>query len=45
VQAVDGDAPVRGDLQASARRLPWLLLAALLLAGALSALLLFGVQS
>jgi pSer/pThr/pTyr-binding forkhead associated (FHA) protein len=35
-------ASTRTDLHNSARRLPWLLLAALLMAGALSALLLFG---
>jgi hypothetical protein len=37
--------PTRPDPSASARRLPWLLLAALLIAAALSALLLFGVSS
>ena len=35
----------RSGLQASARRLPWLLLAALLIAGALGALLLFGAAT
>lgn len=37
--------PKSGAIGKSARRLPWLLLAALLIAGALSALLLFGVSA
>ncbi len=37
-------APVRSPLVASLRRLPWLLLAALLLAGALALLLLYGAR-
>lgn len=41
--APDDEAPAHG-LPASARRLPWLLLAALLLAASLSALLLFGAR-
>lgn len=41
----DGMAGQAQSIGQSARRLPWLLLAALLIAGALSALLLFGVSS
>lgn len=40
-----GPLPSGAGLAASARRLPWLLLAALLIAGALSLLLLFGTSS
>ncbi|MDQ3511312.1 MAG: FHA domain-containing protein, partial [Pseudomonadota bacterium] len=39
-----GDEGVRSPLPASVRRVPWLLLAALLLAGVLSLLLLYGAR-
>ena len=44
VDFAHSDAPPRAGGRSGARRLPWLLLAALLLAAALSAILLFGAQ-